>query len=234
MLRNGVRYFIQSFTFGTKDMLELINHVEKAGAKLVLIGERRQLQPIAAGGPMGAIIRPVGKTDLRHVTRQKLEPDDPDPEWHRKAHQDIADGEAAWGLGEFAKRGRLTVHADREATQFALVQDWSLTGIKQPLDNIILTAYCEEAQTISRICQQARWDSGELEDDAYFELGDKRFYVGDVVLLTQISRRYGVNNGDRGVIQGMNQLTGTVKIHFPHKNASRVIPYREYTHIDLG
>ena len=94
---------------GTRRTMELLRHVREAKAKLILVGDRGQLQPIDAGGPFPAIADITAKAELKHVTRQKKEPHDPNPTWHRQAGKLIAAGHAEQAIKLFAERGRLSV-----------------------------------------------------------------------------------------------------------------------------
>ncbi len=55
---------------GSADMAALLSEVTRAGAKLVLIGDPEQLQPIAAGGAFRALVQQAGTFELDTVYRQ--------------------------------------------------------------------------------------------------------------------------------------------------------------------
>jgi len=54
---------------GSRDLAALLAAVRAAGAKLVLVGDAEQLQPIAAGAPFRAIVERVGAAALTVVRR---------------------------------------------------------------------------------------------------------------------------------------------------------------------
>ena len=80
---------------GTRQMAELVRLTEDKGAKLVLVGDKRQLQPIDAGGPFRAIQKEVGVTRLTEIRRQR-------EDWARDAVKDFALGNARKGLELYA------------------------------------------------------------------------------------------------------------------------------------
>jgi conjugative relaxase-like TrwC/TraI family protein len=218
---------------GTRQMAALLKHARKAGAKLVLVGDRRQLQPIEAGGPFAAIADRTDKADLQHVVRQKTEPHDPNPTWHRQAGKLIASGQVAQAVKLFTERGRVTVSKDRDEAILAVARDWSVAGIKNPADHIILAGTKAEVAALNTMCQTARASAGVLGGDQV-AVGEQQLRIGDTVLFTKNSRLYQVNNGDRGVIVAFNHHSRLVAVRL-HGTAKTVyFPYRDYTALQLG
>src|SRR4051794_41583020 len=62
----------------TRGLAEIVEHVERAGAKLVLVGDDRQLPEIGAGGTFGALARRLPAIELRENRRQSAA-------WEREA-----------------------------------------------------------------------------------------------------------------------------------------------------
>ena len=218
---------------GTRDMAKIVRHVRKAGAKLVLIGHRQQLPPIAAGGPFAAIANRTGKAELNHVVRQKLEPHDPYPNWHRDAGKLIAEGHVAQAIKLFKERGRFSVLNDRAQALLAIVRDWSVEGMANPLDHIVLAGTRAEVAELNNMCQSARLNAGIL-GPKYIVVGDYQIRMGDVVVFRKNSRLYQVKNGDRGVVLGFNRLAGTLAVRLHQTGKTVFIPYRSYTDIQLA
>ena len=86
---------------GTVMMERLVSLTEQAGAKLVLVGDYRQLQAIDAGGPFQAICKRLGAVHLNEITRQR-------DQWAREAVKEFAAGEADSALHGFRNRGCLS------------------------------------------------------------------------------------------------------------------------------
>lgn len=59
---------VDSKTFG-----RLLDEVDKVGAKMVVIGDPKQLQPIAAGGIMRSLMRTAQKEELSGINRQRTD-----------------------------------------------------------------------------------------------------------------------------------------------------------------
>lgn len=218
---------------GTRQMAELVKRVRKAGAKLVLIGDRRQLQPIEAGGPFAAIADKTERAELKHVVRQQLEPHDPNPAWHRQAGELIAAGHVAQAIQLFQERGRLTVQTDREQASLSIVRDWSVKGIQNPDDHVILAGTREEVAQLNELCQSARASAGALGTDAV-AVGEQSFRIGDNILFTKNSRLYHIKNGNRGTVLAFNHLTKTMAVRLTTTQKEVFIPYRSFTDLQLG
>ncbi|MEX2167745.1 MAG: MobF family relaxase [Pirellulales bacterium] len=218
---------------GTRQFAEIVRHVASAGAKLVLVGDRRQLQPIEAGGPFAAVADRTDKAELNHVVRQKVEPDDPNPTWHRQAGQLIAAGHVAHAMKLFAERGRLSVLPERDDAMLSLVRDWSVSGIVNPTDHIVLAGTRDEVAALNHQCQSARLAADALGTD-HIQIGEQSIHLGDIVLFTKNARVLGVNNGDRGRVLGFNRFTKNMAVELERTKKTVFIGYRSYTHIQLG
>lgn len=217
----------------TRQLLQIVRACKKAGANLVLVGDWQQLPPIEAGAPLRVVASSTGEATLDHVIRQKLEPDDPVPDWHRNAGQLIAAGHIAEAVKLFQERGRVSVLSNREDAMHSLVQDWSVQGIADPSNHIILASRRDEVGALNSACQAARLSADAVRSE-HVTIAQKKFHVGDVVMFTKISRVFGVTNGDRGVVTGFNRLRKTVTVILERTQKPVHLSYRSYTDIDLA
>jgi conjugative relaxase-like TrwC/TraI family protein len=218
---------------GTRQLAELVKHVKKAGAKLVLVGDRRQLQPIDGGGPFAAIANRTVPAELRHVIRQQIEPYDPNPTWHRQAGQLIANGHIALALKLYSERGRLNVLPERDQAMLSLVRDWSVRGMANPTDHVVLAGTREEVKTLNHMCQSARRAAGFL-GNVGVAIGDQAICLGDQILFTQNACTLGINNGDRGRVIAFSPFRSRMTVELEHTKKKVIVNYREYTHCQLG
>ena len=91
---------------------------ERAGAKLVLVGDDRQLPEIGAGGAFGALARRLPAIELRENRRQAAA-------WEREALALLRDGDAEGAVRRYAERGRIVAGRGRRRGAAAA---WSRTG----------------------------------------------------------------------------------------------------------
>ena len=189
---------------GTRMMRQLVDHVEKAGARLILVGDAQQLQPIEAGGPFAEIEHRLGSVRLTDIKRQR-------EEWAREAVKDFAGGKAEKGLEAYAQRGLVTIESDRRRAMESLISAWKEKGIRNPEQQLILAGTRKEATILNRLAQEERKGAGQIEGDG-IAIPDTRdrLYVGDRVLFTRKSRLHGVENGSTGDVVDVDAAKATL------------------------
>jgi ATP-dependent exoDNAse (exonuclease V) alpha subunit len=101
----------------TRALAEIVEHAERAGAKLVLVGDDRQLPEIGAGGTFGALARRLLAIELRENRRQGAI-------WEREAPALLREADADGAVRRYVSRGRIFAHEDGDAVRRRLVSDW--------------------------------------------------------------------------------------------------------------
>lgn len=100
----------------SRDMHKLLTAVESSGAKLLLVGDRDQLQAI--GGPgLSLVARAVEQAKVSTIVRQK-------EAWVREAITSFGKGDSAQALASFAEHGLLIESENARATVGAVVDHW--------------------------------------------------------------------------------------------------------------
>ncbi|MBX6313154.1 MAG: relaxase domain-containing protein [Isosphaeraceae bacterium] len=210
---------------GTRQMEQLTEKVLAAGARLVLVGDEKQLQAIDAGGPFRSLGERMGRATLTEIQRQR-EP------WAREAVKQIACGEARAALKQYASRGLVSVADDRNEAIRTLITSWKRQGAMSPRDNLILASTNQDATALNRMAQTQRMLTGGLGKQALSAAGPD-FHRGDRVLFTRNSKRYGVQNGSLGTVievDAPNQIL-TVKLD---QGRLVLVPVKDYGHLKLG
>ena len=152
---------------GSRDLQTLVEATTAAGAKLILTGDTRQLQPVARGAPMRALIDLLGSHRLDQIRRQGLE-------WMREASTQFAAGNAAAGLARYDEAGVVAVHRDRETTLAACARSylddpsrtepgWSTQALVQRL---LITVRNEDVAELNRRVRQILIQDGQLGETA--------------------------------------------------------------------
>jgi ATP-dependent exoDNAse (exonuclease V) alpha subunit len=222
---------------GTKQFSTIAEAVTRAGAKLVVAGDKKQLQPIEAGAPLAQMSDQVGETKLTHITRQRLQENDKNPRWARQAVELFADGKAEEALKLFAERKLLTVAKDRGDAMRKLVADWQKAGGHvEPEKHIILTGTNVEARTINELCQKARLtaEPSTAKEKAIRNDGEV-FLPGDRVLFTKKSRSLNLDNGDLGTVSGIGGTARARVMTVKLDDARTVhVPVNDYQSFRLG
>lgn len=210
---------------GTRQMAQVVDEVKKANAKLVLVGDEKQLQPIDAGSPFKAIGEAVGRVELKDIRRQRNTKD-------IEAIRSIVAGHAENALKSYAERGLLSVSENRSEAIDSLIADWKKEAAHNPKDSLIITGTRLEAAILNRKAQEERKREGMLGEKNASINGD-RFFENDRVMFRRRSRLYRIENGDAGTIEQIDENEKVMTVRLDDGKKVK-IPYRNYEHLKLG
>jgi len=188
---------------GTKKMAELVEVTHSRGAKLILVGDEKQLQSVAAGGAFTAFSETLGRKELTDIRRQK-------EEWARTAVHNFASGRSEEALSEYAKRGLVTVANTRKLAIDSVITDWKKEGTENPKANLIITGTNLDAHELNARAQAARFREGKIQGEG-IAAGNEHFYQGDRVIFRENNRALKVTNGLSGTIDSVDTTRGTFK-----------------------
>ena len=186
---------------------EVLAEAKRAGAKVILSGDDRQLASIERGGLFTELRKAHGAAEITEVTRQKVD-------WQREAARDLAEGRFDNAVASYDRHGAITWAGDGEAARAALVARWKADTLADPRASRFVFAYTNaDVSQINAELRQVRRDRGELAGpDVRFETkhGAADFAVGDRVQFTDTDKKRHIYNGNAGVITGLDARTGQV------------------------
>jgi conjugative relaxase-like TrwC/TraI family protein len=199
-----------------KDTLRLLRHVDAAGAKLVLQGDERQLQPVGAGAGMSLVSEQIGRAELTEIRRQK---DTADRETVRSFYDVDEQGRLILGRGEvksrrettekggaifhrMVKKNQIDDFDDRAQSIEALVQDHT-RSVTDDRDKLVLAHTHEDKGALTpRIREALRAKGAITGEDAHVVLrvsntqrAEVPLAVGDRVVATQNAKAFQLTNG---------------------------------------
>ena len=186
---------------GSRQLAQILDYADQVKAKVVLIGDSQQLQPIDAGGAFRLLAQNLGYASLQNIQRQKMLED-------RKIVMQLSTGQSEQALAAMRKQGSLHVQSTQEKVIENLIEDWWQAKIKQPFASALMLAGTRN--DLYRLNQAARLKmhkSGQLGANCEVEtiLNDVRtsreFAVGDQILFCKNQRRLGIINGDVGILK---------------------------------
>lgn len=179
---------------GSRQLGRVLKAAEQAGAKVVLLGDDKQLAAIEAGAAFRAVVQHVGAAEITEVRRQKHA-------WMREAGQQLARGSVADGLAAYAERGHVQIHGSREAARDALAASYVADQGKG--SQIILAHSNADVQALNQAVRDARKERGELAGIARFmtERGGREFAQGDRLVFLRNDRELDVKNGTLGTVE---------------------------------
>lgn len=182
----------------TPEFAKLARLCREADAKLVLIGDERQIQPIGPGAPFEEIGERFGRVNLVNIQRQN-------EAWARKAVKDLATGKAREVLEEFASRGLVTVSETKREAMELLVAKWRADGFPAK-DTLIIAGTRDEVVKLNALAQSERSRSREL-GIGQVEHDGQTFNEGDRVVFTKNSLARGIRNGDFATLANIDAST---------------------------
>jgi conjugative relaxase-like TrwC/TraI family protein len=175
----------------TRQLSELLEHVERADGKLVIVGDHRQLPEIEAGGAFRALVARGLAVELVHNQRQ-AEP------WERRALDHVADGRTHEAVAAYQQHGRIHTAPTADRTRTQLVEGWWQRHAKGE-DAIILAHRRTEITKLNELARDAMRAAGRLRGPE-LQLPGGGFAAGDLVAIKRNDAQHGVTNGDRGTI----------------------------------
>jgi conjugative relaxase-like TrwC/TraI family protein len=176
----------------TRKLAPLLEHAERAGAKVVLVGDDRQFAPIQAGGGFRALRLRLGASELT-VNRRQVEA------WEQQAIEDVRAGNLERAIAAYAEHDRIRAFEASDDRDRALLADWWQAHQAGERPVIYAHRRAQVAQ-LNSVCQRLRAEAGQLGPERLV-VGDRSFAVGDVVVLGANARdRLGVVNGTTAVI----------------------------------
>ena len=207
----------------TKKMLEVVVAAKRAGAKLVLVGDEKQLPPIAAGAPFAELGKRLGRSELTEIQRQK------NP-LLRLVVEHLAAGDIRKALGWMKHDRLLRLHETADDAKDTLVRDWQRIG--SPRKAIMLAGTRDDVLDLNLRAQAALGRRLKILAPM-FSMNEVTFRIGDRVLFGRNDRLLGVRNGSIGELTTFNPFTRMASVTLDGGKAVYV-PIDKYRHLSLG
>lgn len=180
---------------GSRHMVRLLEHAEKIGFKLVLVGDEKQLQAVAAGGAFQVAQKQAGYAELSDNRRQCDAAD-------REAAAAVVEGRAGDALKSYLDRGRIHVEADQAKTAQQMVAAWAACEGEHK-DKLMLAKTRAEVGLLNNLARAEMKAGGRLRNEVSIgaTAGRRELAEGDRILFTKNDRTLGVKNGHLGTIE---------------------------------
>jgi ATP-dependent exoDNAse (exonuclease V) alpha subunit len=208
---------------GTRDLHEIVEHASGAGARVVLVGDHKQLPEIDAGGTFRAL---AIRTDPIMLTENRRQRD----EWARRMVKLIRDGDVREGLDLASDRGAIVVAATAQAAQAQLVREW-WRATEGGADTMMIAYRRAEVRDLNAAARALMDDAGRLGRER-LELPAGEFAAGDHVLLKRGSKTLDVDNGDAGVVDHVDAAQGRLIVRVGEAGDRVVTLPHEYLHAE--
>jgi len=209
----------------TRRMTRLFQAADAQQAKVVLVGDAKQLQSVESGGAFQAVSRQVGETQLKEIRRQR-------EDWQKQMVHDFANGRAERALDQLDSRGQLVIEANKKELRGRLMDDWEMSGgVREAQDHLILAQSNKEVNELNRLAQAKRKAAGELGEKRA-RIGMTSFFEGDRILFRENKQKHW-KNGQMGSVSRIDAINKTVSIAF---DDGRKVTFSKghYSHVSLG
>ncbi|MBB1251736.1 Ti-type conjugative transfer relaxase TraA [Rhizobium sp. G21] len=205
----------------SRQMALLVEAVTKAGAKLVLVGDPEQLQPIEAGAAFRAIADRIGYAELETIYRQR-------EQWMRDASLDLARGNVGKALAAYQSNGKMIGSELKADAVTNLISDWN-REYDPAKSTLILAHLRRDVRMLNELARTKLIERGIIERGFVFKTadGNRNFAAGDQIVFLKNEGSIGVKNGMLGKVleatpgrlvavigEGEHRAQVTVEQHF--------------------
>ncbi|MEP5732343.1 MAG: AAA family ATPase [Sulfitobacter sp.] len=215
---------------GTRQMARVTVKMRDIGAKLVLVGDPEQLQPIEAGTPFRDIIDRNGATKLTEIHRQRHE-------WQRDASRQLANGNIARALKTYRKQGAIHEHAKQDDAIEDLAERYAVDALadNSGVSRIALAHRRQDVHALNQTIRKALRDGIDENDEVLMQTptGKRAIGADDRIVFTRNDKDLGVKNGMLGTVQSASDGRLTVQLDGSGKRKLTFDP-RAYNSFDYG
>lgn len=199
---------------GVRDLETVLKVAHDAHAKVVCLGDRRQLQAVPGGSALKAISDVIARgAVLSQVRRQTVD-------WQRAASMVMARGDSDAGLRAYAQHRKLEVVSGEAKAQARVIEMWSNYRHAHGDDVLIVTRRNSDAAALNRAARAILRSEGRLvgEDLSLLAVGrDKKvgpieLAQGDLIRFSENLPQFRIRNGTRGTIERLSQVDADVNV----------------------
>lgn len=220
---------------GTRTMESLTREAEKAGAKLVLVGDPQQVQAIEAGAPFRALTQTHHFVALNHIRRQTTP-------WQIEASLACAQGNIDKALLAYDQHDHVHPFKFQYEAKEGLISLWNEARRANPKESQIILAYTrKDVKELNELAREQKRKDGELGEEVLFsmERGMRAFSVNDRVYFLKREDSLSVINGTLGTIRAINEKSGVIDVALDCDEVTKrpllvSVNTAHYTHLEHG
>ncbi|WP_426424216.1 MobF family relaxase [Bradyrhizobium genosp. A] len=197
---------------GSRTMKQLLLAARDAQSKVVLVGDRQQLQPISAGAALKILTSALAPTRMEKIVRQR-------EQWAQLAAMAFAKGDAAAGLAAYSENGLLHGCTGAKATITAAVDQYMAAKRDNPAHPHLLIAKSNKVVRALNVevRRRMRAESSLVGPDYTIAASDSSGRAFTLSLAVGDSIRFGVRqdaigdgviNGTVGRIENVREVDG--------------------------
>jgi hypothetical protein len=188
------------------DLLRLAAHVEAAGAKLVLLGDDRQLGPVGPGGALGALVaRHPGTLHALVENRRQVNPEE------RDALSDLRSGAVGKAVGWYTQEERAHAVSDRDGALRSAVDAWA-TDVAAGHETGLYAWRRANVAELNALARRWMADNGRLSGPELTLPDGASYRAGDQVLALAPIPGNALVTSQRAVVEAVDVARGTLTL----------------------
>jgi Ti-type conjugative transfer relaxase TraA len=203
-------------------MMAVLKAVREARAKLVLVGDHAQIQPVGPGASFRALLERLGFAEIQTVYRQQSQ-------WQRDATVAFSAGRVADGLAAYEAHDCIHFARTEQDARLLLVNDWfntraSVNDLSQKnagehflagetrtngedlSQHLVIAHRNEDVNDLNTLLRAERIQRGEIVEGYTVKAkrGEMKIAQGDRIVFLKNDRRLGVSNGRFATIKSVD------------------------------
>jgi Ti-type conjugative transfer relaxase TraA len=221
----------------TRRLARLLDHAADARAKVVLVGDERQVPAVEAGGSFAGLAHRLGAVELSEVHRQRHA-------WDRAALDELRHGDISEWIAAYDQHGRLVPCRSADEQTRTLVADWYVSARELGMEQtVMLAGRRDEVTDLNHLARATRVAAGELDDAPALTVEGRTFTQGDRVLALRNRHvdhadqdgRHLLRNGNRGTVTHVDHQAGDLTVRLDTGPTVRLsADYLADGHVDHG
>ena len=222
---------------GSEKAALLIEQVQKSGAKLVLVGDDKQIAPIESGTPFSKFKEEIQTSSILTIRRQS-------EEWQRVAATQIREGDVNTALCSYEENNCIHHSTTWKKLSSEMVNHY-LSERQEGKTQLILVPTNKMKNEINETIQNLRFERKEVlrKNEVHVPVINKkneeetrRFFTGDRIIFLKNDYKLGVKNGSGGEISKIKRLGRQRFLFHVSLDDKRTISFqtKDYPHIDTG
>lgn len=194
---------------GTTLSVELLHKIRKSGAKLICVGDDRQLSAVDRGGVFQSLLNRYPSVELTQVKRQSIG-------WQKMMSEDLSQGKIRNSVDLLQSHGGIHWQDTKEEALIELLKAWDQERQTHPNHTLMILAQKNtEVDALNAGVRDILKAQGQLGNVALIcqtPRGETEFAMGDRIQLTKTDKRQGLKNGQFGTIETIDLKNKTMQV----------------------
>ena len=210
---------------GTRTLAPLLDHAASVGAKVILVGDTKQLPEIDAGGFLRHLHKHHPVHTLTVNRRQRVD-------WERDTVTDLAHGRVTKALDRMRANDGVILGHNADLVRQRMADDW-FNHHNAGADAVMMATRNTDVDDLNRRAHRLMDDHGHLRGDPLI-IDGRPFQVGDRIVCLRNDRHIDVRNGTTGTITKINPNDQTMTINTDDGTRTLPADYLDAGHVRHG